>query len=153
MNTDNLQTNTDHGFKLPNKLLEENLGYKIIGCFYSVANKYGCGFKEQIYQKALEEELTKLGLKFERQKRINIYSIDTGKVLGVYVPDLIVEGKVVIEIKATEFTIDKFLRQQRSYLQASKYEIGYLVNFGSPKLFFKKSIFTNDRKPFMALLG
>ena len=94
-----------------------------------------------------------MSLKFERQKRINIYSIDSGKVLGVYIPDLVIEDKIIIEIKATNFTIDQFLRQQQSYLKASKYEIGYLVNFGAPKLYFKKSIFTNDRKPFMALLG
>ena len=50
-----------------NKLLEEELSYKIRGCFYAVANKYGKGFKEIIYQKALEEELEKENLKFESQ--------------------------------------------------------------------------------------
>jgi GxxExxY protein len=133
--------------------LEKDLGYKIIGCFYNVVNNYGSGFKEQIYQKALEEELAKFGLKFERQKRINIHSIDSGKVLGTYIPDLIVEDKILIEIKATSFTMDQFLRQQQLYLKASKYEVSYLVNFGTQKLYFKKTIFTNDRKPFMALIG
>lgn len=85
-------------------ILEKELCYKIHGAFYSVANKYGCGFKEQIYQKALAEELEKLGLNFKEQQRINIYSLDTGKILGVYVPDFVVEDKIVIEIKATEFT-------------------------------------------------
>ena len=133
-------------------ILEKDLCYKIHGAFYSVANKYGCGFKEQIYQKALAEELGKLGLNFKQQQRISIYSLDTGKVLGVYVPDFVVEDKVIIEIKAMEFTTKQSVNQQRSYLKASKYEIGYLVNFGIPKLFIQRSIYTNDRKSFLALL-
>ena len=119
---------------------------------YGTINKYGTGFKEQIYQKALVEELEKIGLSLKEQQRINIYSIDTGKVLGVYVPDLIVEDKVIIEIKATNFTTNQDINQQRSYLKASKYEIAYLVNFGTPKIDVKRSIYTNDRKFFLALL-
>ena len=55
-------------------LLEKELSYKVRGCFYNVANKYGKGLKEIIYQKSLEEELEKENLKFESQKRIDIYS-------------------------------------------------------------------------------
>ncbi|PJB98464.1 MAG: GxxExxY protein, partial [Candidatus Nealsonbacteria bacterium CG_4_9_14_0_8_um_filter_36_17] len=80
-------------------MLESELCYKIQGCIFNVANKYGKGLKEQIYQKALAEELTKQGLGFEQHKRINIYSLDTGKHLGVYVPDFLVEDKVIVEIK------------------------------------------------------
>jgi|SRR3989344_2802867 len=134
------------------KILEKDLCYKIVGAMYGTINKYGTGFKEQIYQKALVEELEKIGLSLKEQQRINIYSIDTGKVLGVYVPDLIVEDKVIIEIKATNFTTNQDINQQRSYLKASKYEIAYLVNFGTPKIDVKRSIYTNDRKFFLALL-
>ncbi len=133
-------------------LLEQELSYKIRGCIYNVANKYGKGLKEVIYQKALAEELQKAGLKFNEQERINIYSIETGKKLGTYVPDFVVEDKIIIEIKAANFTRQDDVNQQRSYLKASKYEIGYLVNFNTPKLEIKRSIYTNDRKPFIAKL-
>ena len=133
-------------------ILEKDLSYKVVGAIYSVVKKYGSGFKEQIYQKALAEELEKLGLWAKQQQRINIYSLDTGKVLGTYVPDFIIEDKIILEIKATGFTIRQNIDQQRSYLKASKYEIGYLVNFGTPKLDLKRSIYTNDRKPFIAKL-
>lgn len=136
-----------------NNLLEEDLCYKIRGSIYNIANKYGKGLKEQIYQKALAEELTKQGLNFEQQKRINIYSLDTGKSLGVYVPDFLVEDKVIIEIKSTDFTTKKDIEQQRSYLRASTYEIAYLVNFSTEKLDIRRSIYTNDRKHFVAKLS
>ncbi len=133
-------------------LLEKELSYKVRGCFYNVANKYGKGLKEIIYQKALEEELEKENLKFESQKRIDIYSIETGKKLGTYVPDILVEDKIIVEIKATSFTRVDDINQQRSYLKASKYEIGYLVNFCTQELEIKRSICTNDRKPFISKL-
>ena len=134
-------------------ILEKELSYKLQGCVYNVANKYGAGLKETIYEKALAEELEKEGIKFEEQKRINIYSIESGKILGTYIPDFIVEEKIVLEIKATEFTAISSKNQQQSYLKASKYEIGYLINFGTPELYMKRFIFTNDRKPFLRLIN
>lgn len=135
------------------KLLEEDLSYKIRGCIYNTSNKYGKGFKEGIYQKALAEEFARSGLKFIEQKRIDIYSIDTGKKLGTYIPDFIVGDKIIVEIKAANFSRKEDVEQQRSYLRASIYEIAYLVNFGTPELEIKRSIFTNDRKSFIAKLN
>jgi len=137
--------------RITNKnLLEPELSYKIQGIFYNVSNKYGQGLKEQIYQKALAEELTKNNIIFEQQKRINIFSIDSGKVLGSYVPDFLVENKIILEIKASSFTTKQDVTQQISYLKASIYEIGYLVNFGTNKLYVSRSIFTNNRKQFIS---
>jgi GxxExxY protein len=131
-------------------ILEKDLCYKIQGCIYNVSSKYGKGLKENIYQKALAEELEKQGIKFDEQKRINIYSFDTGKKLGTYIPDFLIESKVIIELKASSFTMKQDVEQQRSYLRISEHEIGYLVNFGTSKLEIKRSIYTNDRKPFVA---
>ncbi len=133
-----------------NKLLEEELTYKIRGCIFNVSNKYGRGLKEKIYQKVLAEELLKAGIKFVEQKRINIYSLETGKHIGVYIPDFVINDKIIIEIKATAFTTRQDIEQQRSYLRVSIYEIAYLVNFSTPKLEIHRSIFTNDRKPFIS---
>lgn len=134
-------------------LLEPKLSYKIQGCIFAVANKYGKGLKEQIYQKALEEEFQRQKLNFESQKRINIHSLDTGKKLGVYVPDFVIENKVILELKSSIFTTQADIAQQRSYLRASTYEIAYLANFGTPKLDIKRSIYTNDRKQFIVLIN
>ena len=134
-------------------ILEKELSYKIQGCIYNVANKYGRGLKEKIYENALIEELNTAGLKYEIQKRINIYSVDSGKVLGTYVPDIIVENKVIIELKASDYTTKENERQQQSYLKASEYEIAYLVNFRTPRLYIKRSIYTNDRKPFITQIN
>lgn len=131
-------------------ILEKELCYKIQGCIYNVSSKYGKGLKENIYQKALAEELGKQGIKFDEQKRINIYSFDTGKKLGTYIPDFLIENKVIIELKASSFTMKQDIEQQRSYLRISDYEIGYLVNFCTPELEIKRSIYTNDRKQFLA---
>jgi GxxExxY protein len=148
-----MQTNSHEDTNNNEKILEKDLCFKIVGAVMDVSNKYGKGFKEIIFQKALVEQLESLGFKVEQQKRINIYSLNTGKLLGTYVPDVIVEDKVVLELKATNYIIEQDVVQQRSYLKASKYEIGYLINFGTPKLFIQRSIYTNDRKPFLAKLS
>jgi len=135
------------------ELLEKELSYIVQGAFFEVYNKYGNGLKEKVYERAVIEVLRNKGVGAMSQVRIDIYSLDTGKKLGTYVPDLIVSNKIIIEIKATPFTRKDDLRQQRSYLQVSKYEIAYLVNFGTPKLEFYRSIFTNDRKPFISKLS
>ena len=133
-------------------LLEPDLSYKIQGCVFKTANKYGKGLKESIYQRALAEEFEKNGLKYEEQKRINIHSLDTGNKLGSYVPDFVVEDKIIVEIKASNFTRPEDINQQRSYLRASRYEIAYLINFCSQNLEIRRSIHTTDRKQFIAKL-
>ena len=132
-----------------NKLLEAELSYKIRGCFYKVFNQYGPGLKEIVYHKALAEELEKQGAKFVSNPRINIYSQETGKILGTYIPDFIVEDKIIIEIKALNRLTSLEKNQQMSYLRASLYEIAFLVNFGTSKLEINRLILTNDRKPFI----
>jgi len=129
--------------------LYPELSYEIQGALFTIANSYGQGLKEIIYQNALAEEFTKRKLSFKEQKRINVYSLETGKILGVYIPDFIVENKIIIEIKATEFPAKRDVDQLRSYLRASEYEVAYLVNFCAQELFIKRSIYTNNRKPFI----
>jgi len=134
-------------------LFYPELSYEIQGCLYNTANKYGRGLKEIIYQKALAEEFKKAGLPCEEQKRIDIYSVDSGKKLGTYVPDFIIDSKIILEIKSSSFTIKNDIEQQRSYLRASIYEVAYLVNFGTEKLDIRRSIYTNDRKPFIVRIN
>jgi len=150
-------TTNKHGFTriktdkngYSNKLLEAELSYKIRGCFYRVFNQYGPGLKEIVYHKALAEELQNQGVNFVSNPRINIFSQETGKILGTYIPDFIVENKIIIEIKALNRLTFLEKNQLMSYLRASLYEIAFLVNFGASKLEINRLILTNDRKPFI----
>ena len=127
-------------------LLHGALCYQIVGCVYDVRNKYGSGQKESVYQNALAEALTQANLPFKPEVPIVILSVDTGKKLGNYRLDFVVDDKVIIETKAMKFTPTKIEQQLYSYLRSTPYEVGYLVNFGSTKLFIKRVILTNDRK-------
>ena len=139
--------NTDKDKRINTELLYSDITYKIRGAMMDVSNKYGKGLKEVVYQNALAEAFMQRGLKFEKEKRITIHSVDTGKVLGYYTPDYIVEQKIIVELKASDFTSRQNVGQELSYLKASKYEVGFLVNFNTPKLDIKRLIYTNDRKP------
>lgn len=66
--------------------------------------------------------------------------------MGTYRLDLVIDKKVILEAKAMKFTPTKIEQQLYSYLRSTPYEVGYLVNFGSTKLYIKRVIFTNDRK-------
>lgn len=131
--------------------LYKDLGFKFLGICFNIYNNYGCGHNERIYQKLLEEQFLKEKLNFIPQPKISVYSKTTGKKIGLYVPDFLVEDKIIIEIKATSQPSTRFEAQLLEYLQTTIYEIGYLLNFGCPELYYKRFIFTNDRKTFVSL--
>tara|TARA_B100000315_G_C14514119_1_gene558396 strand:+ start:984 stop:1358 length:375 start_codon:yes stop_codon:yes gene_type:complete len=121
------------------KLKEETLTYKIRGVIFKVYNVLGPGFKEAVYHNSLLEEFSKQDIKYKNKERIKIYYND--KQVGVYEPDFIVEDKVIIEIKAVDIMPDVFERQLYSYLKATKYKIGILINFGSEKLDIRRRVY------------
>ena len=124
------------------KLLHKELTYKIIGILYKVHSNLGCGFTERIYQRAIEVELEKVGMLFEVEKEIDI--VYDGQKIGKYRLDIVVENKVILELKATDRLPKIFREQLISQLRASPYEVGLLVNFGTPKLYYcKKEICLN----------
>jgi GxxExxY protein len=110
-------------------LLYKELSYQVQGAFFEVYKAMGCSFKESSYDNALFDEFTVYRrLLVERQKRIGIYF--KGRKVGAYVPDQIVENKIIIEIKAKVFLTKQDLAQFWDYLKGSEYKVGYLVNFG-----------------------
>lgn len=127
------------------KILYKDLSYKLQGIFFDIRNDLGSGHKESIYQKDLENKLIKLGIKFNREPAIKIFS-SQGDFLGLYRPDFLVEDKIIIELKAKQYLIRDELARIYDYLRNSKYELAYLVNFASSRLYFRRFIFTNDRK-------
>ena len=120
------------------ELLYQELSYRIIGLFYKVHKKLGCGFPEKIYQGALEIELKKENIPFEKEKEFNVVYED--QITGRFRLDMIIDGKIVIELKALERLPRVFREQLISYLKATPYELGFLVNFGTPKLEYVRII-------------
>jgi GxxExxY protein len=123
-------------------LLHEELTKEIIGAFYIVYNKLGFGFLESVYEKAMMIELAKQGLMCERQKCIPVYydNIEIGK----YYADIVVEDKVILELKACPIIKEHGL-QLYNYLRATNIEVGLLMSFGQIPTIERK-FFTNDLK-------
>ena len=110
---------------------EEGLTFKIRGCVYEVFRVLGAGFLEQVYQQALLQELEAQGLRAESQRGLEVTY--KGKQVGVYVADILVEDRVVLELKAAQSLTKAHEAQLLNYLKASGKRIGLLVNFAHPK--------------------
>lgn len=109
-------------------MIYQDVTDKIIKAFYNVYNTLGYGFLEKVYENALVYELDKLGLNTIQQKPIKVYY---DKILvGEYFADIIVENKVVIELKAVEAFQESHANQLMNYLKATDMEVGLLLNFG-----------------------
>lgn len=122
------------------KLLYADLTYKIRGAFFTIYNSLGFGHKEIIYQKALAKELDKIGIKYQREPRLKI--IYDGDVLGTYVPDFLIEDKVIVELKSTQYFSPDLGKQVLNYLKVTGYKLALAVNFGQSKLGIKRIILT-----------
>lgn len=121
-------------------LIHGELSEQILGCCIRVHRQLGPGFLEKIYEEALCLELVKAGLHFERQKTI-LVTYD-GKPIGEHRLDLLVEGKVVIELKACSAIDDAHLATARSYLKATGLQLALVVNFARPTLDIKRVVLT-----------
>src|SRR3990167_9315482 len=109
-------------------LLYPELSYEITGAVFAVWKNLGSGYKESVYQKALEQELGNRGVLFIPQANIPI--IYEGKRIGVYVPDFVIDGKVILEIKHLPRITFKEKKQIWHYLKGTDYKLLLLVNFG-----------------------
>lgn len=116
---------------------------KILKAYYNVYNSLGFGFLEKVYERALLVELQEVGLNSEPQKQINVYY--KNKLVGNYFADIVVEEKVIIELKANEFLSSCHSSQLYNYLKSTEIEVGLILNFGE-KPEFKRIVFTNERK-------
>jgi GxxExxY protein len=123
--------------------LHEDLTEEIIQVFYKVYNTLGYGFLEKVYEKAMLIELKAAGLNATGQYPVNVFYEE--EIVGEYFADIMVENKVILELKAREKLCPEHEVQLVNYLKATEMEVGLLMNFGKePKI--KRKIFTNDRK-------
>lgn len=116
---------------------------KIINIFYRVYNKLGYGFLEKVYENAMVIECKKEGIQVTAQSAIKVHYDD--EIIGEYYADLLVENKVIVEIKATKSLTEEHEAQLLNYLKATNIEVGLLLNFG-PKPKIKRKAFDNLRK-------
>ncbi len=106
--------------------------YAIIGACFEVYNVMGCGFLEAVYQKCLEREFSLRGIPYEAQKRIGL-AYKGFDLCQDYTPDFICYAKIIVELKALSGLVDEHRAQTLNYLNATKFHLGLLVNFGHHK--------------------
>ncbi|MDD2852268.1 MAG: GxxExxY protein [Desulfuromonadaceae bacterium] len=104
-------------------------------CF-EVSNELGCGFLESVYHKALLIALMEAGLK--AQSQIPLKVMFHGQVVGDFYPDIVVEDDVLLELKAVKALLPEHLAQVMNYLKATGIGVGILINFGNPKLEYRR---------------
>ena len=121
-------------------LLHNELSEKILKAFYNVYNSLGYGFLEKVYENAMMIELRKLGMNVQRQVPIKVFY--EKQLVGEYFADIVVDGKVIVELKAAESLCEAHEFQLINYLKATELEIGLLLNFGK-KPQFRRKIYTN----------
>lgn len=117
-------------------MINEELTEKIIGSAFDVANSLGCGFLEKVYENALALDLREKGFCVKQQYPIEVYYKE--HVVGEYIADLLVNDEIIIELKATKEIADIHKAQVINYLRATGIKVGLLLNFGNPKLEFRR---------------
>lgn len=129
-------------------LLHEKLTYALRGCFYDIHNELGVGYDEESYHLALEERLKKEHISF--QSKVVKYVEHRGKKVHKFVADLIIENKVILELKSlqTNFHPTNYL-QILSYLRCWRKDLGLLVNFGTSSVKVERIPFTEKKATFI----
>ena len=125
------------------EIKQRELTEKIIGIFYKVYNALGYGFLEKVYQNAMMIEFDKAGISATSQAPIRV--VYEEKVVGEYYADILVNNKVIVEIKAAAKLVPENEAQLLNYLKATDAEVGLLLNFG-PKPEIRRKAFDNFRK-------
>lgn len=125
-------------------LIAEALTHSVIGAFYDVYGALGYGFLEHVYELAMERELRARGHRVGRQVAVPIYY--KGSVLTTYRLDMLIDERLVLELKSTPEIPPSSKRQLHNYLRATMLEVGLLLHFG-PKPAFHRVIHSNAQSP------
>jgi GxxExxY protein len=117
-------------------IIEKELSHAIVGCFFDVYNELGYGFLESIYARALEITMRGRGLRVDREYPIIVTF--RGEQIGFHRVDMLVEQRVIIELKSTERLAESARRQLRSYVTALGLDLGILLHFGPVPRFHRE---------------
>ena len=110
----------------------------VIGCAYTVTNTLGFGFTEKVYENALAHELRKTGLAVAQQQSVRVWY--DGIAVGDFTPDLLVDDRVLVELKAVKALDDAHTAQCLNYLKATGLQVCLLMNFGRPRVEIKRVV-------------
>ena len=134
MDTDETQIRTDEkDFSL------QPLIRQIIGAAFEVHNVLGFGFLEKVYQRAMQVELQSHGVKVELEPKIQVQF--KGVIVGDYAADLLVENKIIVELKTDAAYQSAHEAQLLNELRGTRIRLGYLVNFGRDRVEYKRMVF------------
>ena len=111
-------------------IIYKDESYKIVGAAFNVYNKLGHGFLEAVYQEALEIELKRQGIPYEREKELKII-YDGIELKQTYKADFVCYGKIIVELKAVSYLENAHRAQVYNYLHATGFKLGILLNFGN----------------------
>ena len=114
------------------------LSNKVIKAAFAVSNGLGVGFLEKVYENSLAHELRKAGFVVDQQKAIQV-AYD-GAIVGDYFADILVEGNLLVEVKAVKALVEIHMAQCMNYLKAAGMRLCMLLNFGNPKLEIKRIV-------------
>jgi GxxExxY protein len=117
-------------------LLYEEITNKTLAACFEVSKELGAGFLESVYQNALMIALQEKGLTIEREYPLAVSF--RGQIVGQFYADILVEGKIILELKAVSALSDIHKAQVINYLKATGIEVGLLINFGNPKLEYRR---------------
>ena len=119
------------------EMIELNLlSNRVIGCAITVAKKLRPGYLEKVYENALMHELTKIGLQVENQVALDVHY--DGIVVGEFFADIIINGSLILELKAVGGITNEHLAQGLNYLTTTNMRLCLILNFGSPRLGIKR---------------
>jgi GxxExxY protein len=114
------------------KVIYRELSYQVMKAVFEAHDALGPGFVESVYEEALVYELELRGIPFERQKVVTVSY--KGRIVGTHRLDFVVDGKIVLELKAVSALTNVFKQQTLSYLKATGLRLGILINFGTPRV-------------------
>jgi GxxExxY protein len=123
------------------ELIHKEITSQIISASFEVSNCLGTGFLEKVYENALKIELELRGLKVITQQPVMV--LYKSNQVGLYQTDIIVEDKVIVEVKSTERIAIIHTAQVINYLKATGLEVGLIINFGNPKVEFERVVLQN----------
>ena len=123
------------------KLIYPKLSYQIMGVLFKVHNKLGSSYQEKYYQRAIKKELEDQEIPFEKEKQIKLTYEDEG--IGNYFLDFVIDGKIILEVKALPFIKKEWTNQVVAYLVSTNLPLAIIANFRSPKLTYKRYVNPN----------
>ncbi len=125
---------------MPVEIVEKELSYKIVEAAIDVHRQLGPGYAENLYEEALNIELQQRGHRVERQKKIEVTYKDHA--IGLHILDMVVDGKVILELKAVSGILPIHLQQALGYLKSTQLPLALVINFGAERVQFHRVVKT-----------